>query len=301
MTNSTSSWFLKALSESGPLIVHIHDRRHPQQRLFIKCPCPQCSSNETSLPVIVNVSPAKLTNHHRSPPTILRKSPKPLNSTISSLYNIHTTFFKDLIHQYGTNTISCVTQCVLDLALIVSVHSSLSNLQESTDEYQNKYQQIIDPLQYTSNEKENLRFNEPDILTFYKTIKQNKANIRNAQCKKNNFSFEFHLLSFIAMKPIIFNTISTPSLIKTTTLILPKQPTNRRSLLINKRHRNHLSNIEHKQQAHFTPIIELKPILGSSTTVDDDESIKKVTKIISTNTIQKDSQRFNTIVSRNNH
>ena len=104
------------------------------------------------------------------------------------------------------------------------------------------------------------------------------------------------------MKPIIFNTISTPSLIKTTTLILSKEPPNRRSLLINrfnKRHRNHLSNNEHKQQAHFTPIIELKPILGSSTTVDEDESIKKVTKIISTNTIQKDSQRFNTIVSRN--
>jgi hypothetical protein len=107
------------------------------------------------------------------------------------------------------------------------------------------------------------------------------------------------------MKTIIFNTIPrTSNIIKTTTLILPKPPTDRRSLLINrfhKRHRGHLSNPDHKQQAHFTPIIELKPILGGSTTMDEyhkDESIRKVTKIISTNTIQKDSQRISTIVSR---
>jgi hypothetical protein len=43
LTNTNSSWFLKALSESGPLVVHIHDRRYPHQRSFIKCPCPQCS------------------------------------------------------------------------------------------------------------------------------------------------------------------------------------------------------------------------------------------------------------------
>jgi hypothetical protein len=44
ITNGNSSWFLKALSESGPLIVHIHDRRRPYQRNLIKCPCSQCSS-----------------------------------------------------------------------------------------------------------------------------------------------------------------------------------------------------------------------------------------------------------------
>ncbi len=43
VSNGNSSWFLKVLSESGPLIVHIHDRRHPQQRLLIKCSCPECS------------------------------------------------------------------------------------------------------------------------------------------------------------------------------------------------------------------------------------------------------------------
>jgi hypothetical protein len=56
-----------------------------------------------------------------------------------------------------------------------------------------------------------------------------------------------------------------------------------------------------KQQAHFTPIIELKPIIGGSSTTKDDvrleSSTKKVTKIISTNHIQKDFQRSNTIVS----
>lgn len=45
-TNTNSSWALKVLTESGPLIVHIHDRRYPQQRHFIKCLCPQCSVNE---------------------------------------------------------------------------------------------------------------------------------------------------------------------------------------------------------------------------------------------------------------
>jgi hypothetical protein len=45
LINTNSSWFLKALSESGPLIVHIHDKRYPQQRCFIKCPCPQCCSS----------------------------------------------------------------------------------------------------------------------------------------------------------------------------------------------------------------------------------------------------------------
>jgi hypothetical protein len=148
---------------------------------------PQCSPNETSLPVIDHVSPAKLSNPHRLPPTILRKNPQLFHSTVSSSSNIRTTFFRDLVYQYGTNTINSVTQCVLDLTLIVSVHSSLSNLRGSNDEYQNKYQQIIDPLKYTSNEREYLIFNQPDILTFYRSIKQNKANIRNAQCKKTFF------------------------------------------------------------------------------------------------------------------
>jgi hypothetical protein len=43
LSNTSSSWFLKALSESGSLIVHIHDRRYPKQRYLIKCSCPQCS------------------------------------------------------------------------------------------------------------------------------------------------------------------------------------------------------------------------------------------------------------------
>jgi len=63
---------------------------------------------------------------------------------------------------------------------------------------------------------------------------------------------------------------------------------NHRSILINKRHRNNDNT-----KAHFTPIIELKPILGSS--INNDESIKKITKIISTN---KDSQRINTITTQ---
>jgi hypothetical protein len=115
------------------------------------------------------------------------------------------------------------------------------------------------------------------------------------------------------MRNIILNTIprttssSSSNVIKTTTLILPKQTPNRRSLVMNrsnKRYRNQIfNNVDNngiKQQAHFTPIIELKPILGGSTTVDD-EPIRKMTKIISTSTIQKDSQRINTIVSLYNH
>jgi len=72
-----------------------------------------------------------------------------------------------------------------------------------------------------------------------------------------------------------------------------------RPILINKRHRNQISTNDHAK-AHFTPIIELKPILGGSTSIDQmntNESIRKITKIISTNTMQKDSQRINTIVS----
>ena len=48
-TNTNSSWFLKTLSEYGPLIVHVHDRRYPYQRNFIKCSCPQCSFQEQTI------------------------------------------------------------------------------------------------------------------------------------------------------------------------------------------------------------------------------------------------------------
>lgn len=189
-TSTNTSWFLKALSESGPLIVHIHDRKHPQQRTFIKCPCPQCcltNDNQSSLPIIVNVSPTKSSSSNRRllPPTILRKTSSTTTSSSSSLCNIDTKFFQELTSQYGTNIISTVTQCVLDLTLITSVHSSLGHLyDESNDNYEKNYQQIIDPLKYTTNHLSiSKSLNEPDILTFYKTIKQNKANIRNAQCK----------------------------------------------------------------------------------------------------------------------
>ena len=78
-------------------------------------------------------------------------------------------------------------------------------------------------------------------------------------------------------------------MIKTTTVILPKHRTTGRPLILNrshKRHRNSTSTSDAttnnnglKQQAHFTPIIELKPILGGPTHTDE-EPIRKVTKII---------------------
>ena len=143
-------------------------------------------SFRSSLPIIVSVSPNKTPALHLSPPAILRRAQSTLHSSLSSLQNIHTTFFKDLIHQHGTNTVSCVTQCVLDVALIVSVHASLPYLQtsanDSNEDYRRKYQQIIDPLKHTSNGRENINI-EPDILEFYGSIKKNKANIRNAQSK----------------------------------------------------------------------------------------------------------------------
>lgn len=269
--NSNSSWFLKTLSESGPLIVHIHDRRRPHQRYLVKCPCPHCSpTSETSLPVIVSVSPAKQSAHRLSPPSILRR-PMP---NIASLYNIHTRFFQDLIHQYGTNTISSVTQCVLDLSLIVSVHSSLEELVESKENYQLKYQQIIDPLKFTEQRMITKGYQTPEILKFYKLIQQNKANIRNAQSMRN----------------VIFSNV------------LKSRP-----MVINKRSRQSFS-INDQAKAHFTPIIELKPILGSNesslktttttTSTTNNDSIRKVTKIISTNTLQKDSPCINTITTQ---
>ena len=163
--------------------VHVHNVLHlrPSKFLFHTF---HLSQNlhfpfRTSLPIIVSVSPAKTSTRRLLPPTILRKS----SSCIPSVHNIHTRFFKDLIHQHGTNTISSVTQCVLDLTLIVSVHASLVNLAQSNNDYEMKYQQTIDPLKYTGNSPQTNSSNEPNILAFYRLVKQKRANIRSAQCK----------------------------------------------------------------------------------------------------------------------
>jgi hypothetical protein len=157
--------------------------------------------------VIVNVSPATTPTRRLTPPTILNKTPQ---ANISSLHNIDTTFFTEIIHQWGRMTVISVTQCVLDLALIVSVHASLPSLcvspTFSKEEYKKKYQQIIDPLKCTLNENDQILLSRspmiarvvsvnsmantqsiilskpPDILTFYNSIKSNKANIRSAKC-----------------------------------------------------------------------------------------------------------------------
>ncbi|UJR36179.1 hypothetical protein I4U23_028913 [Adineta vaga] len=247
ISNMNSSWFLKALSESGPLIVHIHDRRYPQQRLLIKCSCPECSlisthnSMNSSLPVIVNVSPAATPTRRLTTPSILNKTPQ---SNISSLHNISTTFFNDLIHQYGRNTVISVTQCVLDLALITSVHASLPSLcvspNYSKEEYKKKYQQMIDPLQCTLNDNDKMLLSKsstiarvvsvnalnntqsvilsksPDILNFYNLIRQNNANIRNAKSMRNLITTSFST-------PV--SPSSQSNLLKTQTLILPKPTT----------------------------------------------------------------------------
>ena len=141
-------------------------------------------------------------------PTILNKVQQP---NVSSLHNIETTFFNDLIHQWGRSTIISVTQCVLDLALIVSAHACLPSLcvspNYSKEEFKKKYQQIIDPLKYTINENEKIVLPKTpmmahvvsmnssnnmqsvflskalDILSFYNLIKQSKTNIRNANGK----------------------------------------------------------------------------------------------------------------------
>jgi hypothetical protein len=329
ISNGNSSWFLKVLSESGPLIVHIHDRRYPQQRLLIKCSCPECSpawipsSPDSSLPVIVNVSPATTPTRRLTPPTILNKTPQ---TNISSLHNIDTTFFNELIYQWGRTIVISVTQCVLDLALIVSVHASLPSLcvspNFSKEEYKKKYQQIIDPLKCTLNENEQILLSKtpmiarvvsvnsmantqsiilskpPDILTFYNSIKLNKANIRSAKSMRNLIITSFS------------SSVTSPTqsnLIQTRTLILPK-PTSSLSLLnsqtelvltnfneSNRRSRARLSQLnrhekysrdhnEIKQQAHCTPIIELKPILSGSTITTQNNEMKKVRTILSTNT-----------------
>lgn len=160
-------------------------------------------SSSSSLPVLVNSSPATTPTRRLIPPTILNK---PQQNNISSLHNIATTFFNELIYRWGRTTVISVTQCVLDLALIVSVHASLSSLSVapnfSNEEYKKKYQQIIDPLKCTLNDTEEMsssktpmlppiasattqttiRSKSPDILAFYNSIKVNQANIRNAKC-----------------------------------------------------------------------------------------------------------------------
>ena len=146
----------------------------------------------SSLPIVVNVSPSKTVPFDRPTPTILRRTSSNIESRLSSLQTIHTTFFKELIHHYGTNNVSSVTQCVLDLTLIVSVHASIDYLRNlieiPSEKYREKYQQIIDPLKWTINDQDKFRMTnvssriyQPDILTFYQTIKTNRANIRNAQ------------------------------------------------------------------------------------------------------------------------
>ena len=175
--------------------------------------------SSSSLPVLVNISPATTPTRRLVPPTILNK---PQANNISSLHNIATTFFNELIYRWGRTTVISVTQCVLDLALIVSVHASLPSLcvapNFSVEEYKKKYQQIIDPLKCTSNETEivlssktaivsqmsstntqsMIRSKSPDILTFYNSIKSNQANIRYAKCMIVD-----HLICFIG-KNIFF-------------------------------------------------------------------------------------------------
>ena len=301
----------------------------------------QCRVSRSSLPVIVNVSPNKASDRHLSPPSILRRSHETLNSNMSSLRNIHTTFFKELIRQCGTNTVSAVTQCVLDLSLIVSVHASLPELHRSMndaeDDYRHKYLQLIDPLNYTVEIPDKTRSSslEPEILALHQAIKQHGANIRNAQCKEylpvritsacfSNLAMR-HLITSLCSKSVRsyrstirpfslpFQNARPPNLLQATTFILPDsnaahRTSRHRSLSIqrvNKRQATsidpHLPITASKQQAHFTPIIELKPILSGPTALDDsrlEPTNRKLTKIITTNTVQKDLQRVNTIVSR---
>ncbi|CAF3545256.1 unnamed protein product [Rotaria sordida] len=365
ISNTTSSWFLKALSQSGPIIIHIHNRRYPQQRFLIKCSCPECSpisikdSIDSSLPVIVSVSPASTPTRRLMTPTILNKTQQQTN--ISLLHNIDTSFFNELIYQWGRTIVISVTQCVLDLALIVSVHASLSNLcvspNYSKEEYKKKYQQIIDPLKHTSNENDKLLLSKtptiarvvsinsinntpsiilsksPDILNFYNLIKQTKTNIRNANAMRDLITKSFSTSSsppdqsniikaqtLIRPKPTssslsLSNTQTTMALLDLKKVNEQNRGLQRRSFQTNrydKYIRNYLANNETKQQAHCTSFIELKPIMGGSTitkqnihsfTRENNETIivrdaqnnelKKVTTIISSNTGLNEIQRTN--------
>ena len=197
----------------------------------------------SSLPMFMNISPAKITAHRLITPTILNKAQQ--NKRLS-FYNIDSTIYNQFIHQWGKYTILSVTQCMLDLILIVSLHRSLPtlsvSLNNSIDEYKKIYQEIIHPSKCIFNENAQMLLfdtsvishvtvsensvnktssiiltKSPDILTFYDLIKQNKINTRNAMCKiihlfstikmKNIFSFS--LLFSKAMKNIITNLHST--------------------------------------------------------------------------------------------
>ncbi|CAF2052057.1 unnamed protein product [Rotaria magnacalcarata] len=350
-TNTNSSWFLKALSESGPVIVHIHDRRHPQQRFLIKCSCSECSpisvqdSIDSSLPVIVNVSPAKTPPRRLMTPAILNKTPQ---KNVSLLHNIDTSFFNELIHQWGRTTIVSVTQCVLDLSLIVSVHASIPSLcvspNYSKEEYKKKYQQIIDPLQCTLNEKENNLLSKsatiprivsvnpmnnkqsivfsksPDILNFYNSIKRNKTNIRNAKEMRDLITKSFSTTVTSPPSPSI--TIQS-NVTKGRTLILPKptsslsnNPTtmtlvefkriheqNRRPSQIHRHDKNirtYSDSNETKQQANCTSFIELKPILGGSSSVTkQNNELKKVITINGLNETQHANREMTSPSTKN--
>jgi hypothetical protein len=118
------------------------------------------------------------------------------------------------------------------------------------------------------------------------------------------FSSIFFL--FVAMGHLITtlfsSSVTSPTqsnLVQTRTLILPKPaPTlslmNSQAELVmtnfnesNRRSRRHekypRDHNETKQQAHCTPIIELKPILGGSNITTSNNEIKKVRTILSTN------------------
>lgn len=157
----------------------------------------------TSLPVIVSVSPAKTSPHRLSSPSILRKCHSSFNSLTATFPTVSATDFKQLTQQHGINTVHSITQCLLDLTLIVSVHTALSYLQSSTEDYQSRYQHILDPMkspkQNSANVTTSKSFIEPDILAFEKIIKQSKANIRNAQCKRVLAHVVLHMLTHLTL------------------------------------------------------------------------------------------------------
>lgn len=153
-------------------------------------------SSSSSLPIIVNASPKR----HLNPPSILHKS------NISSLHNIQTTFFNELILEHGRNVVISVTQCVLDLALIVSVHSSLTDLcQASNDDYRKIYHETIDPLKSTPSQWQQRSFQSKstDVLSFYQLIKTNNVNIRNSKGKIDFFSKPKDNFILLAMRNLI--------------------------------------------------------------------------------------------------
>jgi len=179
-----------------------------------------------------------------------------------------------------------------------------------------------------------------DITTFYNSIKQNKANIRSAQCRIFLFFYfrKKKIFSFLAMRNLITKLFPSPitspiqsNLIKTQTLILPKPTSSlsysnsqremtlfelkkfnehnrrlrRRSLQTNrydKYTRTYFDNHEIKQQAHCTPIIELKPIMGGSSITT--QNIHSFTRENQETIVVRDSQnneikKVTTIISKN--